>query len=50
MPFTFSIAHGIAFGFITYAAGKLVTGRISEAHPIVLILAVLFIVKFWWLG
>jgi AGZA family xanthine/uracil permease-like MFS transporter len=50
MPFTFSIAHGIAFGFITYGAAKLVTGRIREVHPIVLILAVLFIVKFWWLG
>ena len=27
MPFTFSIAEGIAFGFISYAAIKLVTGR-----------------------
>jgi AGZA family xanthine/uracil permease-like MFS transporter len=50
MPFTFSIAHGIAFGFITYAGGKLATGRIAQVHPIVGILAVLFIVKFWWLG
>ncbi|MBL8837745.1 MAG: NCS2 family permease [Alphaproteobacteria bacterium] len=50
MPFTFSIAHGIAFGFITYAAVKLITGRLGEMHPIVGILAVLFCVKFWWLG
>jgi AGZA family xanthine/uracil permease-like MFS transporter len=50
MPFTFSIAHGIAFGFIAYAGAKILTGRIGEAHPIVLVLAVLFIVKFWWLG
>ncbi|MGE3969362.1 MAG: NCS2 family permease, partial [Dongiaceae bacterium] len=27
MPFTFSIANGIAFGFITYAAVKLLSGR-----------------------
>jgi AGZA family xanthine/uracil permease-like MFS transporter len=50
MPFTFSIAHGIAFGFIAYAGGKLLTGKIAQVHPIVGILAVLFLVKFWWLG
>ncbi len=33
MPFTFSIAHGIAFGFITYAAAKIVSGRFNEASP-----------------
>jgi AGZA family xanthine/uracil permease-like MFS transporter len=26
IPFTYSIAHGIAFGFITYAGLKLLTG------------------------
>jgi AGZA family xanthine/uracil permease-like MFS transporter len=50
MPFTFSIANGIAFGFIAYAGGKLLTGKIAQVHPIVGILAVLFLVKFWWLG
>ena len=50
MPFTFSIAHGIAFGFISYAAVKLITGRLGEVHPIVGVLAILFCVKFWWLG
>lgn len=42
MPFTFSIAHGIAFGFITYAAAKILSGRFSEASPAVYILAVGF--------
>jgi len=42
MPFTFSIAHGIAFGFIAYAAGKLLSGRFSEASPAVYVLAVIF--------
>lgn len=46
MPLTFSIAHGIAFGFITYAAIKLLSGRAGEASPVVYVLAVLFVVKF----
>lgn len=46
MPFTFSIAHGIAFGFIVYAAGKLLTGRMSEASPILYIMAALFVVLY----
>ncbi|MBM3558634.1 MAG: NCS2 family permease [Alphaproteobacteria bacterium] len=52
MPFTFSIANGIAFGFITYAAAKVLSGRISEAKPAVLILAVLFLLLygFHWVG
>jgi AGZA family xanthine/uracil permease-like MFS transporter len=50
MPLTFSIAHGIAFGFITYAAIKLLSGRWAEARPAVVILAVLFCVKFAVLG
>jgi adenine/guanine/hypoxanthine permease len=50
MPFTFSITDGLAAGFITYAAIKLVSGRFGEARPAVLILAALFIAKFAWLG
>ena len=46
MPFTFSIAHGIAFGFIVYAAGKLLTGRMSEASPILYIMAALFVLLY----
>ena len=50
MPFSFSIANGLAAGFITYAAIKIVSGRFSEAKPAVLILAAIFIAKFVWLG
>lgn len=46
MPLTFSIAHGIAFGFMTYAAVKILSGRLSEAKPAVVVLAVLFAIKF----
>jgi AGZA family xanthine/uracil permease-like MFS transporter len=46
MPFTFSIAEGIAFGFISYAGIKVVAGRWSDIHPAVGVLAVLFVIKY----
>ena len=46
MPLTFSIAHGIAFGFIAYAAIKLLAGRPRDVSAAVAILAILFIAKF----
>jgi len=50
MPLTYSIATGIGLGFITYALGKLVSGKVNEASPAVLVLAVLFAVKFAAVG
>jgi adenine/guanine/hypoxanthine permease len=50
MPFTFSIAEGIAFGFISYVAIKLVAGRFRDIHPAVGILAVLFVIKYLVIG
>lgn len=50
MPFTFSIAEGIAFGFISYAGIKVATGRFSDIHPAVGILAVLFVIKYVIIG
>jgi adenine/guanine/hypoxanthine permease len=50
MPFTFSIADGIAFGFISYAGIKLVAGRYRDIHPAVGILAVLFVIKYVVIG
>jgi len=49
MPFTFSIAHGIAFGFISYAAIKLLAGRARELPPMVAVIALIFVLKFAWL-
>jgi AGZA family xanthine/uracil permease-like MFS transporter len=46
MPLTYSIATGIGLGFITYALAKLISGKVKEASPAVLVLAVLFAVKF----
>ncbi|WP_352419384.1 NCS2 family permease [Proteiniborus sp.] len=46
MPFTFSIANGVAAGIIFYPIMKLVTGRHKEVNPIIYILAILFIIRF----
>jgi len=46
MPLTYSIATGIGLGFITYAIVKLFAGRIKEASPAVVVLAILFAIKF----
>ncbi|ACL59523.1 NCS2 family permease [Methylobacterium nodulans] len=46
MPFTYSIANGVSFGFITYAALKLLTGRAREVKPIVWVIAAVFLFKF----
>ncbi|MDN0077382.1 NCS2 family permease [Crenobacter sp. SG2303] len=45
MPFTYSIADGIAFGFISYALVKLLAGRAREVKPAAWIIAVLWILK-----
>lgn len=46
MPFSYSIANGIAAGIIFYPVMKIATGRRKEVHPIVYILALLFIARF----
>jgi AGZA family xanthine/uracil permease-like MFS transporter len=50
MPFAFSIADGIAFGFISYAGIKVAAGRYADVHPAVAILAVLFVIKYVVIG
>lgn len=50
MPFTYSIANGIGVGFIVYALGKLLTGRLGQLHPVVVVVAALFLVKFAFLS
>ncbi|SSY70415.1 NCS2 family permease [Alysiella crassa] len=50
MPFTYSIADGIALGFISYAAIKLCCKRHREVPVMVWIVAVCWLAKFWFLG
>ncbi|MGB3368614.1 MAG: NCS2 family permease [Acidaminobacteraceae bacterium] len=45
MPFSYSIAEGIAFGIISYAALKLLTGRAKECPLVTYVIAVLFVLK-----
>ena len=47
MPLTYSIAEGIVFGMLSFVLLKLLTGRAKEVKPIMYVIAVLFIIKFY---
>jgi AGZA family xanthine/uracil permease-like MFS transporter len=46
MPFTYSIANGIAWGIIVYTIIKLAAGKKHELHPIMYVLSALFILRY----
>lgn len=46
MPLTFSIADGISFGFITYTAVKILSGRYRDLNIAVIILTIAFVLKY----
>lgn len=50
IPFTYSIATGLAFGFISYAVLKLCTGRARQVHPAAWVIAALFLIKYGFFG
>jgi len=50
IPLTFSIANGLALGFIAYTALKVLRGRFREVNWMVYLLTALFVVRFWYLG
>jgi len=50
IPLTFSIANGLAFGITSYAALRLLTGKIGKGDWLLLILAALFVVRFVYLA
>lgn len=50
MPLSFSIATGIAVGIILYPLAKVFAGKARQVHPILYILAAIFIVRFLFLG
>ncbi|MDZ7278028.1 NCS2 family permease [Pantoea eucrina] len=50
MPLTYSIANGIAFGFITWTVVKLLSGRTREINAALIILSILFVIKLGWLS
>ena len=49
MPLTFSIASGLAIGFISFSALKLFSGRAKEVPWLVYLLALLFVLRFVYL-
>ncbi|EJL82291.1 permease [Herbaspirillum sp. CF444] len=50
MPFTYSIANGLALGFISYAALKLLTGRVKDVSAVIWVIAAIFLFKMVYLG
>ena len=46
MPLTFSITEGIAFGFISFALLKLLSGRGKEVNAFVYVFAALFVLRY----
>jgi AGZA family xanthine/uracil permease-like MFS transporter len=49
-PLTFSIADGLALGFVTYTIAKVVSGRYSEVNAAVWVLTVILLAKLIFLG
>ncbi|MBR7002890.1 MAG: NCS2 family permease [Neisseriaceae bacterium] len=50
MPFTYSIANGIAMGFISYTIVKALCGKAREVPIMVWIVSALWVAKFWFFG
>lgn len=46
MPLTYSIAQGLAFGFISYTILKLLTGKRDQVHWIMYLVSIAFIINF----
>ena len=47
MPFTYSISHGIALAFISYAAIKICTGKFDKTSPAIWVIAIASVISFW---
>jgi AGZA family xanthine/uracil permease-like MFS transporter len=50
IPFTFSIANGLGFGIISWAALHLAAGKIRKQDWLLYLLAALFLVRFIYMG
>lgn len=50
MPFAYSIATGIAYGFVTYTLINLIFGNRKKVNWIMIVLSILFIIKFALVG
>jgi AGZA family xanthine/uracil permease-like MFS transporter len=50
IPLSYSIATGLAFGIISYAALKLLRGQVKASDWLLYLLAVLFVARFIYLA
>ena len=50
MPLTFSVANGLALGFISFPLVKLLAGRGREVSWLTYLLAAIFLLRYVWLG
>ncbi len=48
IAFSFSITEGIAFGFMSYALLKILTGRLRDVHPLLLIISIVFVIRYFF--
>jgi AGZA family xanthine/uracil permease-like MFS transporter len=50
IPLTFSIANGLAFGFVSYTLLRTIRGEFRKVNWLVYVLTALFLVRFFYLG
>ena len=46
MPLTYDITIGIGAGFITWVVIKLARGKVSEIHPLMWVISIMFVIYF----
>ena len=46
MPLFYSITEGLAFGFISFIIVKIASRKVKEIHPVMYVIALLFIIKY----
>ncbi len=50
IAFSFSLTEGIAFGFMSYTLLKLITFRFREIHPFLLIISIIFVIRYFFVA
>ena len=50
MPLTFSIANGVSFGVVSYAAIMLFSGRGRKVDPLLYAVAAALVARYIWLS
>ena len=48
LPFTYSISHGIGYGFLTYTLLQVLSGRFRQVHPLMYGVSAAFAAYFLW--